>query len=83
MEELFSAPQFPLVVILSSPFAMAFGSGLILTVVAVAALLARLPTASAYDNGIGRLPPMGWNVSAPDDDEISKYHGQNAALFPM
>ena len=29
---------------------------------AACALLAGLPSASAYNNGIGRLPPMGWNV---------------------
>jgi hypothetical protein len=45
---------------------MAFGSSLILTVMVAAALFARIPTASAYDNGIGRLPPMGWNVSLDD-----------------
>lgn len=36
----------------------------VLYATAVAALLAvACVPAAAYDNGLGRLPPMGWNVS--------------------
>lgn len=34
----------------------------VLLVVALVACIAALPTASANPNGLGRLPPMGWNT---------------------
>lgn len=39
----------------------------ILALVAVAACLALLPSASAYDNGLGAYPPLGWSTWCTDD----------------